>query len=109
MNKDAFSDEARRLTACGTLFLTDGESLIYTCTHDERWLHASFQMDDGKVLIVEHVLCNSPSLLVVTYESREKYIENLLELYWAIDPDYIISIDDELKKELEQRGVFDDE
>lgn len=78
--------------------LTEKDGLVYVRTHDEHYIHQSFELENGTIVVFESIPGNYPSNALVTFKNREEYIESIKEVSWINDSEYII------KNNLEEDG-----
>lgn len=71
-------------------YLTEKDGLIYVRTHDEHYLHQSFHLEDGKVIVFESIPENYPSNALCIFHSLKDYLSSIKEVSWINDVDYIV-------------------
>ena len=71
-------------------FLTEKDGLLYVRTHDEHYLHQSFLLPDGQVLIFESIPVNYPSNALAFFDNLDEYVKAIRKVDWINDEEYII-------------------
>lgn len=71
-------------------YATETDGLLYVRTHDEHYIHQSFLLESGHILVFESIPVNYPSNGLCVFETIDAYLASVKDVPWLNDTDYIV-------------------